>query len=114
MYFLPGSEILFALFGLGMIVWLAGAGLKSALSPKTSKSYMIDSPFLKLDVEPVSEGDVVAYAFKDKGRYTAHLENKRKQAKLDIEADSMEELRGKVESTFKAWAVVGRKKPTAC
>jgi hypothetical protein len=113
MYFLSGSEILFALFGLGLIVWLAGAGLKSALSPKTSKSYIVNSPFLNLDVEPVSDGDVVAYAFKDKGHYTAHVENKHKQAKLDIEADSMEELRGKVESTFKAWAIVGKKKPTA-
>jgi len=45
------------------------------------------------------------------GRYTAHIENKRKKAKLDIEADSQEELTQKVADTFRAWAITGKKKP---
>ena len=68
------------------------------------------APFLKLDVKPVSEGDTISYAFLSEGRYFAHIENKRKHAKLDLEADSLEELKEMVESTFQAWAITGKKK----
>ena len=103
---------LLTLYGLGMIAWLTWAAAGSI--PKLfeeKKKFEIVTPFLKLNVEPVSEGDRISYAYVMGGRYTAHIENRRKKAKLDIEADSQEELEKKATDTFRSWAIKGRKKP---
>lgn len=108
-------DILFfilALFGLGTMLWLAGAGAKS-LAKTGRQRLAVGSPFVDLDVAPVSEGDTVCYAYKSGERYTALVENRQKQAKLSLEADSREELVKLVESTFKAWSIAGKKKVAA-
>jgi hypothetical protein len=69
------------------------------------------SPFLELDVQPVSENDEICYAYEHEGRYIAHIENKKKHAKLDLDAASKKELEKMVEDTFRAWAIVGKKEP---
>ena len=104
--------IILALFGLGTMLWLAGAGAKS-LAKTGRQRLAVGSPFVDLDVAPVSEGDTVCYAYKSGERYTALVENRQKQAKLSLEADSREELVKLVESTFKAWSIAGKKKAAA-
>jgi len=69
------------------------------------------SSFLDLDVQPVSENDEICYAYEHEGRYVAHIENKKKHAKLDLDAASKKELEKMVEDTFRAWAIVGKKEP---
>lgn len=69
------------------------------------------SSFLDLDVQPVSEGDNIKFAYEYEGRYIAHIENKKKHAKLDLDAASKKELEKMVEDTFRAWAIVGKKEP---
>ena len=70
-----------------------------------------DSSFLELDVQPVSEGDNIKFAYEHEGRYVAHIENRKKHAKLDLDAASKKELEKMVEDTFRAWAIVGKKEP---
>lgn len=48
MYLLPGSEILFALFGIGLIIWMIGAGLKSAFGGMLS-SYNPNEKLLQIE-----------------------------------------------------------------
>ena len=107
-YFPPEIASLLGLALLGWLVWAAVGSLPKLFEGK--KKYELVTPFLELNVEPVSEGDSVSYAFVLDGRYTAHIENKRKKAKLDIEADSQEELEQKVADTFRVWAITGKKK----
>lgn len=71
---------------------------------------MIDGPYIELGVEPVSEGDEVRFAYKIENRYLANVRNKKKHAELDLEADSEEKLRRKVQETFKAWSQGGKKR----
>ncbi len=107
--FPPEITTIFGLVLIGWLVWAAVGNLPKLFEGK--KKYEFVTPFLELNVEPVSEGDRVRYAYVLDGRYTAHIENKRKKAKLDIEADSQEELEQKVADTFRAWAITGKKKP---
>lgn len=65
---------------------------------------------LQLDVTPVSDGDEVFFASREKGKFKATIRNRRKHAELDIEAASKKELEQKVNDTFRAWAVTGKKK----
>jgi hypothetical protein len=86
--------------------------VRSILSPSRGRTKIqFVTPFIELDVKPVSEGDKVRYAYHLDGKYTALIENRRKKARLDIEADSEEELARKVQDTFRAWSVVGKKEP---
>lgn len=82
-------------------------------SNSTSRGVKIqfDTPFLELDVQPVSEGDTIHYAFELEGKYTACIENKKKHTKLHLEAATKKELEKKIEDAFRAWAVKGRKEP---
>lgn len=108
------------LVGLVLIGWLAWA-LMGSLAKRLTRigtgetagsGATAASPFIELDVKPVSEGDEVRYAYHTADdKYIALVENRLKKARLDIEAGSEEELRSKVADTFRAWAVVGRKKP---
>ena len=68
------------------------------------------SPFIDLNVQPVSEGDTVRYACNLDGRYIALVENKKKHVRMDLEAETKEELEEKVRSFFKAWSIQGRKR----
>ena len=100
------------LYGLGMVGWLAWEAISRTFQSTASRGKVVAaSPFIELVVPLVSEGDEVSFAYMQDGRYTAHIENKRKKAKLDIEADSQEELTQKVADTFRAWAITGKKKP---
>ena len=76
----------------------------------TQRRRRIEPPFLDLDIKPVSEGDEIHYAYKLDGRYTAYIQNRCKRAKLEITANSKEELKEKIEDTFRAWAVTGHKR----
>ncbi len=78
-------------------------------SGQRGRSVVFDSPFIDLDVTPVSEGDRVVYAYYLDGRYTAHVVNNLKRSIIDLEADSKEELEEKVASTFRTWSVAGQK-----
>ena len=94
-----------------LIVFLFREGIRKMTGGNSGKAKIeYSTPFIELDVKPVSEGDRVTYAYCLEGKFTAHIENERKHAKLDLEADSREELEKKVQDTFKAWAVVGKKR----
>lgn len=82
---------------------------KGSNSPRGVK-IKFDSSFLELDVQPVSEGDNIKFAYEYEGRYIAHIENRKKHAKLELEAASKRELEKMVEDTFRAWAITGKKK----
>lgn len=95
-----------------LIVFIFREGIHKMASGYGGKAKIeYSSPFIELNVKPVSEGDRVAYAYNLEGKYTAHIENESKRAKFDLEADSKEELEKKVQNTFKAWAIVGKKRP---
>ena len=68
------------------------------------------SPFIDLDVKPVSDGDKIIYTSYRKGKYIALIANRRKKTMLEIESVSKEDLAREVQGTFKAWAITGRKK----
>lgn len=102
--------------GLILIALLAYMFLKAffrkpAGSGRGIRSIAAGSPFLELDVTPVSEGDEVCHAYRLDGRYAARIENRHKNARLDVEAGSKEELERMVQDAFRAWSVSGRKKP---
>ena len=114
MFFISSSASV--LTGLYVAGYAAFTGVKavarSIFSPSGGKvRIQFASPFIEPNVKPVSEGDKVRYAYHLDGKYTALIENRRKKARLDIEADSEEELARKVQDTFKAWAFTGKKKP---
>ncbi len=100
--------------GLFVTGYAALTGAKSVarglFSTRAKGNVSIANPFIELDVKPVSEGDRVSYAYLLNGRYTAHIENKRKKAKLDFKTDTKEELERMVQDTFRAWAITGKKK----
>jgi hypothetical protein len=48
MYLLPGSEILFTLFGIGLTIWMIGSGLKSAFGGMSS-SYNPNEKLLQIE-----------------------------------------------------------------
>lgn len=104
----PDAGILMGLVLLVVLPFIFAKGVFGVFKPK--QKIVFETPFLELDVKPVSEGDEISYAYKLDSRYHALVCNKRKHAKLDLEADSEEELRKKIESTFKAWSIVGKKK----
>lgn len=94
-----------------LIVFLFREGIHKMTGGYNGKAKIeYGSPFIELNVKPVSEGDRVAYVYSLEGKYTAHIENERKHAKLDLEAKSKEELEKKVQDTFRAWSVTGKKK----
>ena len=98
------------LLGIFLIVLILVFILKEVKNRRRGKvKVVIDGPYIELGVEPVSEGDEVRFAYKIENRYLANVRNKKKHAELDLEADSEEELRRKVQETFKAWSQ-GRKK----
>ena len=107
----PTASVLMGLFVAG---YAALTGAKSAAKALLSSSDCGDchyeKPFLELSVQPVSEGDTVRHAYKHKGKYMAWIENRRKKNRLDIEAESKEELERKVQDTFRAWAITGKKR----
>lgn len=70
------------------------------------------SPFVDIDVKPVSSGDEIVYALrKDEGGCEAVVVNKNKRCRLKIEADCPYNLKKKIQETFNAWAVTGKKEP---
>lgn len=76
--------------------------------PFNEKDYI--SPFVDVEVKPVSSGDEVVYALrKDEGGCVAVVENKNKRCRLKIESDCPYNLRKKIQETFKAWAITGKK-----
>lgn len=76
--------------------------------PSSVKAYR--SPFVDIEVKPVSDGDEIVYAIRKKeGGCVAAVENKNKRCKLYIEADCPYNLRKKIQETFKAWAMTGKK-----
>lgn len=104
---------LFTLEGLTVGAYAVGKGVKSVVKGVLAgdpKQIHIDSPFLDIDVPAVSEGDRVVYAYERNGRFEAHIKNDRKHAKLDLEADSKEELAQMISDTFRAWAITGHKR----
>ena len=107
----PTASTLLGLFVAG---YAALTGAKSVarglFSARDKGSVRFTSPFIQLDVSPVSEGDRVVYAFFLNGEYTAHIENRKKKARLDYKAGTKEELERQVQDTFRAWAVTGKKK----
>ena len=104
----PEAAVLMGLALLAVLPFLFLKGVSGMF--KSRRGIAFQSPFIELDVKPVSEGDEIRYAYKLDSRYHATVRNKRKHAKLDLEADSIEELRAMIESTFKAWPIVGKKK----
>ena len=109
------------LLGICLVLYLAWLGIKSmakGLSTPPAKDGMITSqrkrrnehPYLDLNIKPVSDGDEIRYAYKLDGCYVAYIQNKRKNAKLEITAKSEKELREKIKDTFRAWAVTGYKR----
>jgi hypothetical protein len=99
------------LFGVFLIVALLVYLLKWMKKSRNRKVKVVfDGPFIELDVNPVSEGDEIRYAYKLDNRYVANVRNKKKHANLDLEANSEEELRRKVQETFKAWSLGGKKR----
>ena len=114
MFYFLIHPVIGTLFGIGAIGWLGAkaiGGLFGRLGDNAKAPGNWKSPFPKIDVKPVSEGDRICYALFLNGKYSAHIENKRKKAQLVLEADSELELQRKIEETFRAWAVTGRKKP---
>lgn len=103
-----------ALLGLFVAGYAAVTGMKSVtrslLSPSEGSMIRTPSPYIELDVKPVSEGDEVILASCRNGKYKASIANRRKKAMLEIEAGTRQELERKVQDTFRAWAIVGRKK----
>ena len=107
-FFLPEIN---GLLGIFLIVLILVFVLKEVKNRRRGKvKVVIDGPYIELGVEPVSEGDEVRYAYKIENRYLANVRNKKKHAELDLEADSEEELRRKVQETFKAWSQGGKKR----
>ena len=51
------------------------------------------------------------FAYEYEGRYISHIENKKKRAKLELEAATKKELEKKIEEAFRAWAIAGKKEP---
>ena len=83
---------------------------KSSSSTRGAK-IQFESSFLDLDVQPVSEGDEILFAYEYEGRYISHIKNKKKRAKLELEAATKKELEKKIEEAFRAWAIAGKKEP---
>ena len=108
MFFLPEINGLLGIFLIVLILVYVLKGVKNRRSGKVK--VVIDAPFIELGVKPGSEGDEVRYAYKLDNRYVANVRNKKKHAELDLEADSEEELRRKVEETFRAWSQGGKKR----
>ena len=79
-----------------------------AYTPSQSLTKRLD--ILQLDVRPVSDGDEVFFVYREKGKFKAIIRNRRKHAELTLEAYSKKELEEKVNDTFRAWAVTGKKK----
>ena len=107
-FFLPEINGLLGIFLIVLILVYVLKGVKIRRSEKVK--VVIDGPFIELGVKPVSEGDEVRYVYKIDNRYVANVRNKKKHAKLDLEANSEEELRSKVLETFKAWSQGGKKR----
>ncbi len=108
--FLPPEASIFLALVLIVIfikMWFQGKSINSSRGAKIKFA----SPFLDLDVQPVSEGDKVLFAYECEGRYISHIENKKKRAKLEVEATSKGELEKKIEDAFRAWAITGKKEP---
>lgn len=106
MFYLFPPEFGFCIVAV-LIVFLIKEGIHKMTDGYSGNARIeYSSPFIEQDVKPVSEGDRVAYAFYLEEKYTACIENEGKHAKLDLEADSKEEL----EKKFMAWAVVGKKR----
>ena len=107
-FFLPEIN---GLLGIFLIVLILVFVLKDVKNRRRGKvKVVIDGPYIELGVEPVSEGDEVRSAYKIDNRFVANVRNKKKHAELDLEADSEEELRRKVQETFKAWSQGGKKR----
>ena len=107
-FFLPEINGLLGVFLIVLILVFVLKGWKNRRSGKVK--VVIDGPYIELGVEPVSEGDEVRFAYKIENRYLANVRNKKKHAELDLEADSEEELKRKVQETFKAWSQGGKKR----
>ena len=108
MFFLPEIN---GLLGIFLIVLILVLVLKEVMNRRRGKVKVeIDGPFIELGVKPVSEGDEVRFAYKIDNRFVANVRNKKKHAELDLEADSEEELRRKVQETFYAWSQGGKKR----
>ena len=107
-FFLPEINGLLGIFLIVLILVFVLKGWKNRQRGKVKVE--IDGPFIELGVEPVSEGDEVRFAYKIDNRFVANVRNKKKHAELDLEADSEEELRRKVQETFKAWSQGGKKR----
>ena len=107
-FFLPEIN---GLLGIFLILLILVFVLKEVKNRRSGKfKVVIEGPYIELGVEPVSEGDEVRYAYKIDNRFVANVRNKKKHAELDLEADSEEELRKKVQETFKAWSQGGKKR----
>ena len=107
-FFLPEIN---GLLGIFLIVLILVFVLKEVKNRRSGKfKVVIDGPYIELGVKPVSEGDEVRFAYKIENRYLANVRNKKKHAELDLEADNEEELRRKVQETFKAWSQGGKKR----
>lgn len=110
-YFLsPTTSVLMGLFVAGYAALTGAKSVARSLFSPSHGDFRFPSPFIELDVTPMSEGDRVVYAYFLHGRYSAHIENKRKKATFDFEADTKEELERQVQDTFRAWAVTGKKR----
>lgn len=106
------SQVFVVFMAVVILGWFMREALRKLPRGGTDKINLESaSPFLDLDVKPVSEGDEVWMAREEEGRYKATVRNKRKKTCLDLEADSKEELECKVQDTFRAWAITGKKKP---
>ena len=108
----PSASVLLGLFVAGLAIVTAAKSVARCIFPThTEGDIRFKTPFSDLNVKPVSEGDRVAYAYFLNGKHTALIENKRKKAKLELKADTKEELERMVQATFKVWAIAGKKKP---
>lgn len=107
-FFLPEINGLLGIFLIVLILVFVLNEVKNRRSGKFK--VVIDGPYIELGVKPVSEGDEVRFAYKIDNRFVANVRNKKKHAELDLEADSEEELRRKVQETFKAWSQGGKKR----
>jgi hypothetical protein len=102
-----------ALVFLAIVAYFLYHGAKrlfSSLAYTPSQSLTKRLDILQLDVRPVSDGDEVFFVYCEKGKFKATIRNKRKHAELTLEAYSKKELEEKVNDTFRAWAITGKKK----
>lgn len=77
---------------------------------RRSQSYSLEgfppvpSPFLKLDVEPVSPGDEIRFCVHANDKYMASVKNRIKGKSDILIAPTQDEIKKMVEQTFKSWA----------